>query len=141
MNIYTRRSGRKIKGKINVQFYYPQTIQTDTMFFIIRDSLQITDEAEMIAILETVSRSEYFDAEAYGSVSYMRAEWLAHNYAYSMATGSKDEQQAVMGISGESLRSILARSKELDITPMIYLSEQEAAVYEIIQIYCMLNGR
>ena len=52
----------------------------------IMESLQITDEAEMEAILEVITKSRYYDEDKYGSIPFMKAEWIAHNLAHSMAT-------------------------------------------------------
>ena len=76
--------------KINVRFY--KSDRQPQMYIMIYESLKITDEAEMQAILEVVAQSEYYSEEIYGTVSMMKAEWIAHNIAYEMATGTAEER-------------------------------------------------
>ena len=99
------------------------------MYIMIYESLKITDEAEMQAVLEVVAQSEYYSEEIYGTVSMMKAQWIAHNIAYEMATGSAEERDLAVAIAGESLSMIIKRSKELDLSPIAYMSPEEKTLY------------
>ena len=106
------------------------------MFIVIYESLQVTDEAEMEAILELLAQNENYSEEVYGSISFMKAEWIAHNIAYAMATGSETEQNFAQAIAGESIARIVKRSKELDLSPISEMPGQERLLYEMIELFC-----
>ena len=91
----------------------------------------------MEAVLEIVAKHKYFSEEVYGSLSFLKAQWIAHNLAYGMATGS-EEQQALAGmIVGQGSREIIRHAKELDLTPTTEISEDQLAVYELVEyLYC-----
>lgn len=134
VHVYIRGQGRDQKGKINVSFY---RAGKKYIAICIRESLQINDEAEMEAVLEIVAKHKYFSEEVYGSLSFLKAQWIAHNLAYGMATGS-EEQQALAGmIVGQGSREIIRHAKELDLTPTTEISEDQLAVYELVEyLYC-----
>ena len=126
------------RKKINVRFY--KSDGQPQMYIMIYESLKITDEAEMQAILEVVAQSEYYSEEIYGTVSMMKAEWIAHNIAYEMATGSAEERDLIVSIAGENLSMIIRRSKELDLSPVAYMSAEEKTLYELVELFYSLNG-
>ena len=126
------------RKKINVRFY--KSKGQPQMYIMIYESLKITDEAEMQAILEVVAQSEYYSEEIYGTVSMMKAQWIAHNIAYEMATGSAEERDLAVAIAGESLSMIIKRSKELDLSPVAYMSPEEKTLYELVELLYSLNG-
>lgn len=134
VNVYVRGKGWDRKGRINVCFY---RVGKKYIAICIRESLQITDEAEMEAVLEVMAKHEYYSEEVYGSVSFLKAQWIAHNFAYGMATGS-EEQQALAGmIVGQNSREIIRHAKELDLTPISEIPEEQLAVYELVEyLYC-----
>ena len=105
VNIFVRGRGRKQAGKVNICFYYSWR---DRCYAInIGESLQITDEAEMEAILELIAQNEIYSPEEFGSISFMKAEWVAHNIAHSMATGDENQKQMVEKIVGKSIPAIV----------------------------------
>lgn len=126
------------RKKINVRFY--KSNGQPQMYIMIYESLKITDEAEMQAILEVVAQSEYYSEEIYGTVSMMKAEWIAHNIAYEMATGTAEERDLVVSVAGENLSMIIKRSKELDLSPVAYMSAEEKTLYELVELLYSLNG-
>ncbi len=134
VNVYVRGKGWKRSGKINVCFYPVGKKYTAVS---IRESLQITDEAEMEAVLEVMAKHECYSEEVYGSISFLKAQWIAHNLAYGMATGT-GEQQALAGmIIGKGSREIIRHAKELDLTPVSEIPEDQLAVYELVEyLYC-----
>jgi len=137
VNIYSRNRGWKQKGKMNVRYV---SSRLPYLYIMIRDSLKITDEAEMQAILEVVARDDRYSEELYGTISFMKAEWIAHNLAHSMATGTEHQQNLVKSIAGESLSMVLARSEELDLEPIEYINPKELLVYEFIEFVYALDG-
>lgn len=134
VHVYIRGQGRDQKGKINVCFY---RVGKKYIAICIRESLQITDEAEMEAVLEIVAKHKYFSEEAYGSISFLKAQWIAHNLAYGMATGSKEQQKLVAMIVGKGSKEIIRHAEELDLTPISEIPEEQLDVYKIVEyLYC-----
>ena len=131
VNVYRRWHGRYRRGKINVCFYPVSKKTPDSIN--IRGSLQITDEAEIQAVLEVVAQSPEYSEDVYGTVSFMKAEWIAHNLVHSLATGSKEQQSLVASFTGERLSKVVRRAKELDISPLESMSEQEIMIYQLIE--------
>ena len=135
VNVFLRGRGKNKKNMVNVQFYLAKT--KNYMSINIRESLQITDEAEIQAVLEVVAKHELFSEEEYGTISFIKAEWITHNLAYEMANGSTDQQSLVALAAGEHLSQVIKRAKELDISPISHTPERELAVYEFIEsVYC-----
>ena len=134
VNVYVRGKGWNRSGKINVCFY---RVGKKYIAVCIRESLQITDEAEMEAVLEVMAKHEYYSEEVYGSISFLKAQWIAHNLAYGMATGT-EEQQALAGmIVGKGSREIIRHAKQLDLTPISEIPEEQLSVYEFVEyVYC-----
>ena len=131
VNIYLQGRGRNRKGKINVRFYVSRKEKERTI--CISESLQINDEAEMTAILELVAANENYDEEVFGSVSFMRAEWIAHNLAHEMATGSDQSKMWIEAVTGEKLSRIVSSSKELDLSPVESLTEKQLSLYRLVE--------
>ena len=132
IHIYRGGIGNKREGKINVRmcwdkegkYYYP----------MIHDSIRITDEAEMEAILEFVSKDKNFNKELFGTISNMKAQWIAHNIVHSMATGSEESRKLIEMLVGEDISSIIGRAKELDLSPIGSMSPQESLLYSVIEM-------
>lgn len=139
VHVYADSRIRNRSNKINVRFY--KSRKTRQVYIAIYESLQITDEAEMEAILEVLMKNEYYSEETHGTISFMKAEWIAHNIAYEMATGNETQQSLAQMIAGESISRIISRSKELDLSPVSELSEQEKLLYEIIETAYGLNEK
>ena len=137
VHIYASTLRNNRSGKINVRFY--KSDGQPQMYIMIYESLKITDEAEMQAILEVIAQSEYYSEEIYGTVSMMKAQWIAHNLAYEMATGSAEERELAVAIAGENLSMIIKRSKELDLSPIAYMSAEEKTLYELVELLYSLN--
>ena len=133
VHVYADTRIKNRAGCINVRFYKSRS-NKNKVYIVIHESLQITDEAEMEAILEQLMKNEYYSEEIYGNTAFMKAEWIAHNLAYDMATGSEAEQSFAQAIAGESLSMIVKRSKELDLSPISELPEQEKLLYEMIEL-------
>ena len=138
VNIYGLGRGGFRWGKFNVRVYASRN--SPYVYFNIMESLRITDEAEMEAVLEAITRSGYYDAGAHGTISYMKAQWIAHNLAYSLANGSDEQKTAVQFFYGEDISSIIKRSVELDINPYETTPERERFLYEIIEEIYSLKG-
>ena len=130
VNVYVRGKGWKRSGKINVCFY---RAKKKYIVINIRESLQITDEAEMEAVLELMAKHEYYSEEVYGSLSFLKAQWIAHNLAYGMATGNEEQQALAAMVVGKNSKEIIRHAKELDLTPVSEIPEAELAVYELVE--------
>ena len=134
VNVYVRGKGWKRSGKINVCFY---RAKKKYIGINIRESLQITDEAEMEAVLELMAKHEYYSEDVYGSLSFLKAQWIAHNLAYGMATGNEEQQALAAMVVGKNSKEIIRHAKELDLTPVSEIPEAELAVYELVEyLYC-----
>lgn len=138
VNLYVRGKGRARKGKFSVCFY--RTKKTGTVICI-PDSLKITDEAEMEAVLELVVKHEYYSEEEHGTLSFLKAQWIAHNLAYEMATGDPEQKKWAESILGMSSRQIIRHAKELDISPVSLLPEVQRAAYELIELLYCTGGK
>ena len=137
VNVYSIEHGKFIRGKINVYFYYSKDDRT-SMNICIWESLQITDEAEMEAVLEVLAKDRSYSVEEYGTISFMKAQWITHNLAHRMATGSERQQMLIEAVAGESLPEIISSAKELDLSPLSKISDEQMAVYEFIEsLYAM----
>ena len=135
VHVYFRGRGRSVRGKFNVCFY-ESTIKP-FIIINIKESLQITDEAEMEAILEVVVKNEHYSEEEYGTISFMKAQWIAHNMAHSMASGSEEQQWLVETIAGESIQDVIGRAEELDLSPYGSMSSRHILLYQIIEfVFC-----
>ena len=130
VNIYRNGWGYVQDGKINVHFYKSRGEQYYTIN--IRESLKITDEAEMEAILELVAQNENYSEEVYGDIAFMKAQWITHNIAYELATGTEETQRLVAALAGEPAKSVAKRAKELDITALAMMSDRERNLCEKI---------
>lgn len=137
IHFYRSKIGRKQKGKLNVCLY----LSDDKTFYIVKihDSTQITDEAEMEAILETVTRDKNFRRDLFGSISNMKAQWIAHNLAYSMATGNEEARKLIEIMTGTDIADVIGRSKELDIVPPAAMTPAESILYDVIEMVYRLN--
>lgn len=144
VNVYRRGYGSPVFRKFNVRFYPSLNRDPDNKPYIninIPDSLRITDEAEIQAILEVIARSKYYDEEYYGPVSFMKAQWVTHNLAHSMATGSPQQQWLVQAVAGESLKEILTSAEELDLSPYGNITEKQRTVYDLVELTLQFSGR
>ncbi len=137
VNIYMTGRGKRRKGMFNVCFYY--ATKTRELCISIPESLEITDEAEMEAVLELVMQNDNFSEEIFGSMAFMKAQWIAHNIAYSMAKGSSPQQKMVEAIVGESLSSIIASAKALDLNPRAGMTFRQVFLYEMVAAVYGLN--
>ena len=138
VNVFVNGRGRRKKGKINAYFY--KLKKRPYMAIRIDESLQITDEAEIEAVLEVIMENKNYQEEIYGTVSFMKAQWVAHNLAHSMATGTEEQQQMIKMIVGESLSSIITSAKALDLSPIEEIDDRQMTMYEVIEFILSLNG-
>ena len=132
VNVFVRGKGKIRKGKINACFY--RSKKNVPMSINIRESLQINDPYEMQAVLEVIMENENYDEAVYGSMSFMKAQWITHNIAHGMATGdNKYLRKWVEAIAGEKLSRVIKRAKELDLSPIERIPEQEMKIYLLIE--------
>ena len=131
VNVYRKGWGYVQSNKINVCFY--RSAGEQYYAINIRESLKITDEAEMEAILEVITQFETYDEEIYGDIAFMKAQWITHNLAYELATGSEETQRMIAALAGESAREVAKSAKELDLSPIADMDDREKALTEKIQ--------
>ena len=139
VNVYRKGWGYVQNNKINVCFY--RSAGEQYYAINIRESLKITDEAEMEAILEVITQFETYDEEIYGDIAFMKAQWIAHNLAYELATGSEETQRIIAAVSGESAKSVAKSAKELDLSPIPDMDDREKALIEKIQVLFLLQEK
>ena len=134
VNVYRKGWGYIQGKKINVCFYKAPREKYYTIN--IRESLKITDEAEMEAILGVIMQNEYYDEAVYGDMDFMKAQWITHNIAYELATGNPETRQLVATLAGETAVKVAERARELDLSPICDMSEKEKALTEkIMQLF------
>ena len=131
VNVYRKGWGYAQNNKINVCLY--RSAGEQYYAINIRESLKITDEAEMEAILEVVTQFETYDEEIYGDIPFMKAQWITHNLAYELATGSEETRRMIAALTGESAKDIAKSAKELDLSPIADMDDREKALTEKIQ--------
>lgn len=134
VNVYRKGWGYIQGKKINVCFY--KAPKEKYYAINIRESLKITDEAEMEAILGVIMQNEYYDEAVYGDMDFMKAQWITHNIAYELATGNPETRQLVATLAGETAVKVAERARELDLSPICNMSEKEKALTEkIMQLF------
>lgn len=132
VNIYYRGRGKYNRNKkVNICFYPAD--EKPYLVINIRESLKITDEAEIQAVLEVLAKSSYYSEEAFGTIPFMKAQWITHNLAHSMAKGTDEQQMLVQLIAGENLKSVTKRAAELDMNEIANMPEWEIAVYKMME--------
>ena len=132
VNIYVQGKGKVKKGKINVCFYFSKKKQP--IRISIRESLQISDPYEMRAVLEVITENENYDEATYGSLSFMKAQWITHNIAHTMASGENQQHQKwVEAVTGKKLSSVIKSAKVLDISPIELITEQEMKIIQLVE--------
>lgn len=95
INVYSG-DGSPDSSKLNVHFYNAgQYVNIN-----IDKSLSVKSTIEMDAVLDVIIASEYYSYEKYGSKGFMRAQWLAHNCAYSMASSGGISERIASILSG-----------------------------------------
>ena len=133
VNVYREGHGKKRSGKINVCFYPSEN--KPYINIEIRESLEITDEAEMQAILEVIAKNKDYSEETYGTIAFMKAQWIAHNLAHSMATGTEEQQMLVKMLAGEDLAGIVSSAEQLDLSPIGSITDRQMMLYELVEMF------
>ena len=132
VNVYVRGKGKVKKGMINVCFSFSKKKQP--ICINIRESLQINDPYEMQAVLEVITANENYDETVYGSVSFMKAQWITHNVAHGLATGeSRQLRKWVETVAGRKLSSVIKSAKVLDLSPIERIPEREMRIYLLVE--------
>ena len=90
----------------------------------------------MEAILEVIMQNENYDEAVYGDMAFMKAQWITHNIAYELATGNPETRKLIATLAGETAVKVAERARELDLSPICSMSEQEKALTEkIMQLF------
>ena len=135
VNVYVKGQGGYRRGMINVCYY--RVKKTRYIGINIRESLQITDEAEMEAVLEQVVKNRYYNEAEYGTISFMKAQWIAHNMAHNMATGTEQQRAMVRLLAGEELPDIISSAEVLDLSPYALITDRQLKLYQIVEmLFC-----
>ena len=79
--------------------------------------------------------------DEYGSVSFMKAQWITHNLVHSMATGDDEQREMVGSILGEDLKNVVYHARELDLSRVSDMSEKQRLVYGVVEmLFCTNPG-
>ena len=131
VNLYRQGWGRDRAGKLNICFY--ASGGREVTGIRIKESIQITDEAEMEAVLELIAANENYDPDKFGTISFMKAQWTVHNLLYTMAEGETEIGELIASMMGEDVSSVLDRAAELDLCPAASMPAGERMLYEMFE--------
>lgn len=85
VNIHISGEGAGVTSKLNIELY--ETNNSSHMNMSVDRSVAINSVTEINAIIDIIIDSgEYYNREVYGSKSFMRGQWVAHNTCYKLAT-------------------------------------------------------
>lgn len=128
VNIFVSGIGASVKGKVNVCLY--ETTNSTYMNMSIDKSLQINSTIEINAVIDVIMKSKYYDENVYGSKSFMRGQWLAHNMCYNLAISSDIGYKIACFIAGSD--NIIDSSKSLDLRPLDNVTKRGKIIYTIL---------
>ncbi len=129
--VYEENTPPVQKGDINAEIYHI----SDSMSNIkIDNSLNITSGYEQEAILDVIIESPYYSEEAYGNRAFMRAQWVAHNACYDIASSGKVGFWLMQRLSGSE--NPIQSSHFLDIRNTNNLLKRQQLIYTIISWFC-----
>ena len=131
VSVYERGDPNASQKKINAEIYSPSE---GTSNISIDKSLEITSGYEMDAILDVIIESEYYSEDVYGSKKFMKAQWVAHNIAHSVASSGDLGYRIMQTLSGSKTPTI--SSSKLDLRSTNNLLRRQRALYTIISWIC-----
>lgn len=129
VNVYFENKGVADANKVNVRFYDADKSKGYVNIGIDR-STEITSRYEMNAVLEEVTKSPYYSKNQFGSKSFMRAQWLAHNICYTIAQQGSIGYKAMQLVSG--LSNPIESASVLDIRSRGNMLRRQKLAYTIL---------
>ena len=129
VNVYKEGIGIPQEGKLNVRVYDVNEEGTKVNISI-EDSLSIEARYEMDAVLDVIMESEYYSYDMFGSKDFMRAQWVAHNAGYKIASSSDVGFWVMQIVSGSD--DPTQSSSSLDIRSKNNILKRQKAIYDII---------
>ena len=128
VNIYVSGQGAPDKTKVNVCLY--ETENSSNMNMSVDKSKEIKSTEEINAVIDVIIDSEYYDKSEYGSKSFMRGQWLAHNMCYELAVSGEVGLSIAQFIAGNE--DVIASSESLDLRPLDNFTKRGRVIYTIL---------
>lgn len=99
----------------------------------IDQSLEITNRYEQEAILKVFMNSDYYSKETFGGLNFMRAQWVAHNLGYKIASSGEIGFWMVKQISGSP--NPIESANVLDIRSKNNIARTQKIVYTLFSLF------
>jgi len=129
VNVYHEDTGKPVENKVNVRFYNADTTN-GYVNISINQSREIATRQEMNAVLDVVMSSPYYSKEQFGSRSFMRAQWVAHNACYTIASSGDRGYRAMQVFSGAS--NPIESASSLDIRSNGNMLRRQKIIYTVL---------
>ena len=94
---------------------------------------KITSPYEMNAILDVFMESEYYSQNVFGSRDFMRAQWIAHNKAYELASSGQFGFKVAQILSGSE--NPIESADVLDIRSLNNIGRKGTFTYNAIHFF------
>lgn len=104
------------------------------LIFSIKDSLNIRSQYEQNAFLDVIIDSPYYSDEIYGSKSFMRAQWVAHNTCYDIASRGNVGFKVMQILSGAE--NPIQSANSLDLRSKNNMLLRQKILYTVISWLC-----
>ena len=130
VNVYVEGEGEKQDDQVNAKFYTSSQSTSKYMNINVDKSKNISSVCEINAVIDVICNSEYYDEDVYGSRSFMRGEWIAHNFAPTVASWGDIGYRTVRWLSKSE--NPIESAAELDLRPKDNMGITHRATYEIL---------
>ena len=131
VSVYERGASDTSKKKYTAEIYYPSS---NTSNISIKDSLNIRSQYEQNAFLDVIIDSPYYSDEIYGSKSFMRAQWVAHNTCYDIASRGNVGFKVMQILSGAE--NPIQSANSLDLRSKNNMLLRQKILYTVISWLC-----
>ena len=129
VNVYFEGEGEPKNDMLNAKVYVADK-DKNYLNISIDKSLDVDNKYEMNAVLDVIIDSEYYSEDLFGTKDFMRAQWIAHNMAYDIASSS-DFGFSLMQFLGGTVDP-LNSSSTLDIRQKENMLKRQRYEYTII---------
>lgn len=129
VNVYMSGEGISDHTKVNAMAYIANS-EKNYLNISIDKSLEISNQYEMNAVLDVIIESDIYSEEVFGSRSFMRAQWIAHNVSYKVAASSNFGFRFMQFLSGSS--NPIESSSSLDIRQTDNMLKRQRIQYTVI---------
>ena len=133
VNVYDGVEGSPDNSKTNAKFY----VADESKGFVninVDNSLSISNKYEINAVLDVIVESPYYSETMFGSKKFMRAQWVAHNVCYNIASTGPIGFSIMAFLSGSS--DPIQSSTSVDIRSKGNMLLRQEALYTIISWVC-----